>query len=95
MDILNAHDFAHLPEISDKKINITYGNGTATGENKDFENALVKTHASLMLITWPLLVVTAIFFPVFMKPALPSGGWFQVISGCNDYRISTDCCLKL
>ncbi|XP_064386742.1 putative ferric-chelate reductase 1 [Halichondria panicea] len=78
LDILNAHDFAHLPEISDKKINITYGNGTATGENKDFENALVKTHASLMLITWPLLVVTAIFFPVFMKPALPSGGWFQI-----------------
>ena len=31
-----------------------------------------------MLIAWPLLAFTAIFFAAWMKPALPNGEWFQV-----------------
>ena len=74
---IDVHE--HDPKITDKKINVAHDNGSASGGNKGFEDALVKTHGALMLVTWPLLVVTGIFFPVFMKPALPSGGWFQVI----------------
>lgn len=32
----------------------------------------------LMILAWPLLVVSAIFFALWMKPALPNGEWFQV-----------------
>ena len=32
----------------------------------------------LMIRSWPLLVVAAIFFTAWMKPALPNGEWFQV-----------------
>ena len=32
----------------------------------------------LMIISWPVLVVAAIFFAAWMKPALPNGEWFQV-----------------
>ncbi len=83
---IDSHDSD--PLISKKKINVAHDNGSASGENKLFKDALVKTHSALMLVTWPLLVVSGIFFPVFMKPALPGGGWFQVISenyACN-YR---------
>ena len=31
-----------------------------------------------MLIAWPVLASTAIFFATWMKPALPNGEWFQV-----------------
>ena len=31
-----------------------------------------------MIIAWPLLAVTAIFFAAWMRPALPNGEWFQV-----------------
>ena len=31
-----------------------------------------------MIVAWPLLVVIAIFFAAWMKPALPNGEWFQV-----------------
>ena len=31
-----------------------------------------------MILSWPLLVVAAIFFAAWMKPALPNGEWFQV-----------------
>ena len=30
-----------------------------------------------MVIAWPLLAVTAIFFAAWMKPALQEGKWFQ------------------
>ena len=32
-----------------------------------------------MILSWPLLVVAAIFFAAWMKPALPNGEWFQVL----------------
>ena len=39
---------------------------------------LIFVHGALMLIAWPLLAFTAIFFAAWMKPALPNGEWFQV-----------------
>ena len=46
------------------------------------KEALTKVHAILMLITWPLLATTGIFFAAWMKPALPPpplpATWFKV-----------------
>jgi len=39
---------------------------------------LIRAHGILMIIAWPVLAVTAIFFALFMRPALPNGEWFQV-----------------
>lgn len=36
-----------------------------------------------MLISWPLLATNAIFFASWLKPALPNGGWFQVLTLSN------------
>ena len=33
----------------------------------------------IMIFSWPMLAVTAIFFPAWLKPALPEGEWFQVL----------------
>ena len=41
-------------------------------------SALVRFHGILMLVAWPLLVSTAIFFAAYMKSALPNGEWFQI-----------------
>ena len=38
---------------------------------------LIQTHGILMLIAWPLLATTGIFFASYMRPALPNGEWFQ------------------
>ena len=39
---------------------------------------LIRAHGILMIIAWPLLAITAIFFALFMRPALPNGEWFLV-----------------
>ena len=39
---------------------------------------LLRAHGILMLIAWPLLAVSGIFFAAWMRPALPNGEWFQV-----------------
>ena len=41
---------------------------------------LLRAHGILMLITWPLLAVSGIFFATWMRPALPNGEWFKVHS---------------
>ena len=43
------------------------------------EEKLITAHGILMLVAWPILSFTAIFFAVWMKPALPNGQWLQVI----------------
>ena len=35
-----------------------------------------------MIVTWPVLAVTGIFFAAWMKPALPKAEWFQVCVVC-------------
>ena len=45
----------------------------------DFPRAqLLRAHGILMLIAWPLLAVSGIFFAAWMRPALPNGEWFKV-----------------
>ena len=39
---------------------------------------LIRAHGTLMLIAWPLLGVSGIFFASWMRPALPQGQWFKV-----------------
>ena len=39
---------------------------------------LLRAHGIIMLIAWPLLAISGIFFAAWMRPALPNGGWFQV-----------------
>ncbi|XP_064386731.1 uncharacterized protein LOC135335239 isoform X1 [Halichondria panicea] len=57
-------------------------NSTGTADENIFETVhrpkLIRAHGILMIIAWPLLAVTAIFFALFMRPALPNGEWFQV-----------------
>ncbi len=57
-------------------------NSTGTAEENIFDTVhrpnLIRAHGVFMIIAWPLLAVTAIFFATFMRPALPNGEWFQV-----------------
>ena len=80
LKIINPHDFDNLPEVTTDTINVVNatGNPSSDGSFEEVRRKLTKTHGVLMLIAWPLLAVTAIFFPVFMKPVLPGGEWFQV-----------------
>ena len=43
-----------------------------------FRQQLLQAHGILMLVAWPVLAFTAIFFAAWMKQALPNGEWFQV-----------------
>ena len=54
---------------------------------------LVLAHGVLMLVAWPLLATIAIFFASWMKPALPKGGWFQVMyfQGMDEVKCLSHC----
>ena len=45
---------------------------------KDFNMSIIISPGIIMVLSWPLLVVIAIFFAAWMKPAMPNGQWFQV-----------------
>ncbi len=66
--------------ISANQFVISTGVGTVGGNVFDtlHRPKLIRAHGILMIIAWPLLAVTAIFFALFMRPALPNGEWFQV-----------------
>jgi len=82
LGLIDPHDFDILPEISSDRINAVSDKKKLSGQDhEDFnviKQRLIKSHGILMLITWPLLAVTAVLFPVFMKPAFQGGTWFQV-----------------
>ena len=71
------HDVG-TPVISKDK----YNPATSSGEvgTSNLRSKLIIVHAVLMLVAWPLLAFVAIFFAAWMKPALPNGQWFQVLS---------------
>ena len=48
------------------------------GSDRSIQDALTRAHGIFMIIAWPVLAVTAIFFAAWMRPALPNGEWFQV-----------------
>ena len=76
MSQFHYHDVG-TPVISKK----TYNPASSSGEIgvSNLRSKLIVIHAVLMMVAWPLLSFVAIFFAAWMKPALPSGQWFQVL----------------
>lgn len=69
-----------LPSISSTKLNPVKDSGVIL-DVSTFENVkrgLIRAHGIMMLIAWPLVAATGIFFAAYMRQALPKGGWFQV-----------------
>ena len=64
------------PLLSENRVNVVVGSGDL-GRNFPMVQ-LLRAHGILMLIAWPLLAVSGIFFAAWMRPALPNGEWFQV-----------------
>ena len=50
---------------------------------------LLRAHGIIMLIAWPLLAVSGIFFAAWMRPALPNGEWFQVNQLTNLFHFNS------
>ena len=64
------------PLLSEQRVNPAVDVGNL---GSDFPmGQLLRAHGILMLIAWPLLAVSGIFFAAWMRPALPNGEWFQV-----------------
>ena len=64
------------PALSAQRVNPFTFQGDIQGD--ETTQRLIRAHGILMLIAWPLMAVTAIFFAAWMRPALPNGEWFQV-----------------
>jgi hypothetical protein len=65
-----------IPPVSGSRVNPLEDSGDI-GVSR-LRQQLLQAHGILMLIAWPLLAFTAIFFAAWMKQALPNGEWFQV-----------------
>ena len=70
-----------IPPVSDGQFNPLTDEGDIGIAISRFRQQLLQAHGILMLIAWPILAFTAIFFAAWMKQALPNGEWFQV---CQD-----------
>ena len=79
---LNTHSGGGIAVrgMSAEQVNPAQTGGTVGGSEFDrvTRPRLIRAHGALMIIAWPMLGVMGIFFAVFMRPAMPSGGWFQV-----------------
>ena len=64
------------PRLSAQLVNPVIAEGEVDQDN--VRRQLTQAHGILMLIAWPLMAVTAIFFAAWMRPALPNGEWFQI-----------------
>jgi hypothetical protein len=64
------------PRISAQQVNPSTSEGIFEADTTG--PRLVRAHGIMMLIAWPLMAVTAIFFAAWMRPALPNGEWFQI-----------------
>ncbi|KAL5487302.1 hypothetical protein EMCRGX_G019886 [Ephydatia muelleri] len=58
------------PRLSAQAVNIAQFTGVVVSSGEFPKTALTKVHGIMMLISWPLLAVTGIFFAAWMKPAL-------------------------
>ena len=68
---------SETPKISARRYNPTVD--SERGQASSFPKIpLIRAHGILMLIAWPLLGATGIFFAAWMRPAMPNGQWFQV-----------------
>ena len=76
------------PYISVEKINPVNDSADEIAVTREvispaLARALTKTHGILMIIAWPILAGTAIYFSAFMKPVLnKKGEWFYVSEMC-------------
>ena len=75
-----------IPHVSRELINPVNGSSDELVVTQEFSKpvvrALMKTHGILMIIAWPILSGTAIYFSAFMKPVLSKKGqWFYVHEG--------------
>ncbi len=76
---LSTHTGNELPAVSANLVNVLTSTGVQAADSfQSVRNGLVRAHGILMLIAWPLLATTAIFFATNMRGALPKGEWFQV-----------------
>ncbi len=75
---LAAHDLGagNNPIVTGGRINPSVAQGEGLGDQE--RPRLIRAHGILMLIAWPFMAVTAIFFAAWMRPALPNGQWFQI-----------------
>lgn len=64
------------PRVSGQRLNPSTTQGVIEADNSG--PRLIRAHGIMMLIAWPLMAVTAIFFAAWMRPALPNGEWFQI-----------------
>ena len=64
------------PSVSSEQINPATDNADVGTDQ--IRNRLTRAHGILMIIAWPIMAVTAIFFAAWMRPALPNGEWFQM-----------------
>ncbi len=64
------------PRLSAQLVNPVIAEGEVQQDN--LRRQLTQAHGILMLIAWPLMAVTAIFFAAWMRPAMPNGEWFQI-----------------
>ena len=77
--LTSPHDSIGNRFMSDNLTNpVTAGGERRGGGVAGVRNALTRAHGILMLLAWPLLALSGIFFASWMKPALPNGEWFQV-----------------
>ncbi len=64
------------PTVTGGRVNAVTDSGDVQGDPT--REMLIRAHGILMIIAWPVMAVTAIFFAAWMRPALPNGQWFQV-----------------
>lgn len=69
-----------LPSISAKKVNpvVDIGEILEVSTFDMVKRGLIQTHGILMLLAWPLLACTGIFFASYMRPVLSNGEWFHI-----------------
>ena len=68
------------PIVSGARVNVS---GDVGGVNPFPTVDLLRAHGIIMLIAWPLLAISGIFFAAWMRPALPNGEWFKVSHQCK------------
>ena len=79
---LVTHRPTSNPAVTDEQVNVVRDTGVqGRGSFEGIKRALIQTHGIFMMIAWPILASTGIFFASFMRQALPNGEWFQVHRG--------------
>eukprot|EP00731_Ephydatia_muelleri_P037926 Em0599g4a len=68
---------SQTPLISKSTVNPATTNGSVSSSSP-LRVILTRVHGILMVVAWPVLAVTGIFFAAWMKPVLRNGWWFQI-----------------